>query len=177
MFLKKNKDMNEEKNKIINNIKNNKAYFSNCDFYSNEKDFLIKITQIISNNKISSYEHLTDNDADFETCINFLVKNEYLKFEDENVDFATFLIKMTKEVFNVNIDKNMFDKKYEAFSQRIKRDKFIDLTLKKQCMCELLEEQGYGLIYLYSVGDFYSYGVVTLEQIEQLEKLFNLILK
>lgn len=152
------------------------AYFTNADCYSYEKEFLLKLTKILSNNEITNYEFLY-----FEDCIKFLVDKGYLVLDEtyeKKIDFGTFLVKSINEIFKIDIDKIELDKKYEYYIEQINpnkkiKDKTIKFLLTESCIAELLQEKGYGLVNLYSAGDFNSYGVVTLDKIKQLEELFK----
>ena len=96
----------------------------------------------------------------------------------KKIDFGNFLVKAINEIFKIQIDKIEIDKKYEYYSEQINpnrkiKDKTIKFLLTESCIVELLQEKGYGLVDLYSAGDFYSYGVVTSDKIKQLEELFK----
>lgn len=185
MIIGRKENTEEMMNKMREIFKGNDiAYFCNCDFYSFEEEFLVKLIKIFSNNETIVEEILNrnlENVYEFEDCIRFLVNKGYLVLDEtyeKKIDFGTFLVKEIKEIFKIDIDKIELDKKYEYYIEQINpnkkiKDKTIKFLLTESCIVELLQEKGYGLVNLYSAGDFNSYGVVTLDKIKQLEELFN----
>ena len=185
MIIRRKENTEEMMNKMRKIFKkNDRAYFCNCDCYSFEDEFLVKLIKIFSDNETIVEEFLNRNSEkvyQFEACIRFLVNKGYLVLDEtyaKKIDFGTFLVKAINERFKIQIDKIQIDKKYEYYSEQINpnrkiKDKIIKFLLTESCIVELLQEKGYGLVNLYSAGDFYSYGVVTLDKIKQLEELFK----
>lgn len=156
-----------EKNQIINTeeLEKNKAYFCNYECYDSEKKFLKELIDIITDKKMDS-DWVTE-DSDFEMCINYLVEKGYLVLKDKNDD----LIDLLNNSFKISLDKRKVNERLKENRTKIKTDE--KALLIEKIIIEQLEQQGYGLVYIYSIGDFYSYGIVTLEKIEKLKKHFE----
>ncbi len=100
-------------------------------------------------------------------CINYLVEKGYLVLKDRNDD----LIDLLNNAFKISLDKRKVNERLKGNGTKIKTDETASLIEKN--IVEQLEQQGYGLVYIYLIEDFYSYGIVTLDKIEKLKKHFE----
>lgn len=86
MIIGRKENTEEMMNKMREIFKGNDiAYFCNCDFYSFEKEFLVKLIKIFSDNETIVEEFLNrnlENVYEFEDCIRFLVNKGYLVLDE-----------------------------------------------------------------------------------------------
>lgn len=149
----------------------NLQYF---DYYSDDKDFLNKFLENITDKTISLEQiEVTENgEYHFEDCIKKLVEKKYLIEYNGYSDKDIF--ELLNENFNLNINKDDF---YKIIKEKYDKYNLIKSFLRAELqiieMCKLLKEKGLGIVYLYSIGDFYCYGVFSIDKIKEIKLLFE----
>ena len=158
------------------NRKNNEILNQYFDYYIEEKEFLSKILEILTDKKLLiGLAKDEDGEYSFEKCVRELVKKRYMV--DYNGHNGKDLFDVLNSTFNLKISENDF---YERL--RKKYDKYDNATelVKDELqiieMCKLLKERNLGIIHFYSIGDFYCYGVFNIDKIKKIKSLFETLL-
>lgn len=149
----------------------NHQYF---DYYSDDENFLNQFLENLTNKTISLEQIEGDEQGEhsFEECIKKLIERKYLiEYSGYN---SEYIFELLNDSFNLNINKDYFYKmikeKYDKYDLT-KRGLIEELQIIE--MCKLLKEKGLGIVYLYSIGDFYCYGVFSIDKIKKLKSLFK----
>lgn len=165
--------------KDIRLLKEQFLYFENAkydkqlnqffDYYTNDVKILNKILEILTDKKFSKKE---DDEYSFLECINILIKEKYLfDYNDYN---NKRLFNVLNNFFNLKICENEF---YERLIKKYDKYDSLNDVIKDELqiieLCTLLKESNLGIIHFYSIGEFYSYGVFSIDKIKQINALFE----
>lgn len=148
-----------------NKLNNKKSFFSNYDKYSNEPEFIKEFVKIITDKE----EYEVDENSEFEDAIKYLIENNYLASYNINDN----LVKTLNNKFKENINEEQITKKVEEYKINSEYKDVIKLNITELEICNQLEPKGKGLIYIYSAGDYYCYGIETQEKIDRIRYLFK----
>ena len=165
MFKKKKENIPEMLIETNSKLMNKNSYFSNYNQYENSPEFIKEFIKIITDKE----EYEVNENSEFEDAIKYLINNNYLVScnNDEIIDTLN-------SNFNENIDKDLVLKKLEEYE--ISNNKYMEAIKKniiEMAVCEQLEKNEKGLIYIYSAGDYYCYGIETQEKIDKIRKIFE----
>lgn len=165
--------------KDIRLLKEQFLYFENAkydkqlnqffDYYTNDVKILNKILEILTDKKFSKKE---DDEYSFLECINILIKEKYLfDYNDYN---NKRIFNVLNNFFNLKISENEF---YERLIKKYDKYDSLNDVIKDELqiieLCTLLKESNLGIIHFYSIGEFYSYGVFSIDKIKQINALFE----
>lgn len=151
------------------NAKYDKQLNQSFDYYTNDVKILNKILEILTDKKFSKKE---DDEYSFLECINILIKEKYLfDYNDYN---NKRLFNVLNNFFNLKICENEF---YERLIKKYDKYDSLNDVIKDELqiieLCTLLKESNLGIIHFYSIGEFYSYGVFSIDKIKQINALFE----
>lgn len=165
--------------KDIRLLKEQFLYFENAkydkqlnqffDYYTNDVKILNKILEILTDKKFSKKE---DDEYSFLECIDILIKEKYLfDYNDYN---NKRIFNVLNNFFNLKISENEF---YERLIKKYDKYDSLNDVIKDELqiieLCTLLKESNLGIIHFYSIGEFYSYGVFSIDKIKQINALFE----
>ena len=84
------------------------------------------------------------------------------------------LFNVLNNFFNLKICENEF---YERLIKKYDKYDSLNDVIKDELqiieLCTLLKESNLGIIHFYSIGEFYSYGVFSIDKIKQINALFE----
>ena len=151
------------------NAKYDKQLNQSFDYYTNDVKILNKILEILTDKKFSKKE---DDEYSFLECINILIKEKYLfDYNDYN---NKRLFNVLNNFFNLKICENEF---YERLIKKYDKYDSLNDVIKDELqiieLCTLLKESNLEIIHFYSIGEFYSYGVFSIDKIKQINALFE----
>ena len=151
------------------NAKYDKQLNQSFDYYTTDVKILNKILEILTDKKFSKKE---DDEYSFLECINILIKEKYLfDYNDYN---NKRLFNVLNNFFNLKICENEF---YERLIKKYDKYDSLNDVIKDELqiieLCTLLKESNLGIIHFYSIGEFYSYGVFSIDKIKQINALFE----
>lgn len=151
------------------NAKYDKQLNQSFDYYTNDVKILNKILEILTDKKFSKKE---DDEYSFLECINILIKEKYLfDYNDYN---NKRIFNVLNNFFNLKISENEF---YERLIKKYDKYDSLNDVIKDELqiieLCTLLKESNLGIIHFYSIGEFYSYGVFSIDKIKQINALFE----
>lgn len=172
MSFSKEKKADKEKQFQYGEIDDN--YNSIIYFPKVDKDNLINLAKIISNNKISNFDFIT-GDTDEDLLYNFFEGNEYIvgiDWKNYLADTVFAINDLCKKLdYNISLsEKDITLKDNENIKNR-RRDGIITGIHDINVATDILRKQGYEIIGLWTEGDTHNISIIPSTKIEDMKKI------
>lgn len=146
------------------------TYFPKID-----KDNLIELAKLVSNNKITNYDFITaDTDADDMLC-NFLENVEYIvgiDWKNELNDTVFAINDLCRKLdYKITLTENDITRKDNQVMKNRRKDKIITAQHDINVATDILRKQGYEIIGLWIDGDTFNISVIPINKIHEMKTI------
>ncbi len=143
-------------------------------FPKKDKDNLIKLAKLISNNKITNYDFITTylENKNFESFFENLEYITAIDWKAELKDVVAEINELCRMLdYKITLTESDITEKDNQHIKNRRKDRIITAHHDLNVATDILRKQGYEIICLWSEGDAYCISVIPVNKIEEMKKV------